>query len=62
MDKLRLYIKDSYNELVNRVTWPKLGELLVTSRVVVIATIIITALIFVMDFVSSEVLKIIYEM
>jgi preprotein translocase subunit SecE len=62
MDNLILYIKESYNELINKVTWPTWKNLIATSNVVIIASLIIAALIFVMDLVSKQVLNVIYNL
>lgn len=61
MESIIGYIKESYDELVNKVTWPSWGSLISTSRVVLIATIVITLIIFVMDGVASQLLKLIYN-
>ena len=61
MESIIGYIKESYDELVNKVTWPTWGSLISTSRVVLVATIVITLIIFLMDGVSSQLLKLIYN-
>ena len=60
MESLRLYIKESYNELINKVTWPTLPNLQNTTVVVVVASVILSLIIFVMDLVSKGVLDVIY--
>ena len=45
------YIKESYEELTERVTWPTWKELQSSAVIVFIATIIISLIIFAMDFV-----------
>lgn len=62
MDNLILYIKESYNELINKVTWPTWPNLIATSNVVIIASLIIAGIIFVMDLVSKQVLNVIYNL
>lgn len=62
MDNLMLYIKESYNELINKVTWPTWSELIATTNIVLIASLIISAVIFLMDLVSKQVLNIIYNL
>ena len=49
MDAVRQYFKESYNELVNKVTWPSLGELQSTTVVVLIASLVIALIIAIMD-------------
>ena len=44
------YLKESYDELMNKVTWPTWKELQSNTIIVVIASVIISLLIFVMDF------------
>lgn len=63
MEQVIQYIRDSYNELVYKVTWPTWPELLSTTRVVIVASIVIALIIFVMDAFSSFVLTdTIYEL
>jgi len=61
MESIIAYIKESYDELVNKVTWPTWGSLISTSRVVLIATIVITIIIFILDGISSQLLGLIYN-
>ncbi|MBK7232541.1 MAG: preprotein translocase subunit SecE [Saprospiraceae bacterium] len=62
MDKLVLYFKESYNELMDKVTWPTWPNLLDSARVVVIASIIISLIILVMDLVSNALLDFVYNL
>ena len=62
MEQVVLYIKESYHELVNKVTWPTMSSLLSSTRLVIVASLIIALLIFVMDFVSKQVLTFIYDL
>ncbi len=43
------YIKESYDELMNKVSWPTWSELQSSSIVVAIATVIIALIIYLMD-------------
>ncbi|MCR9288029.1 MAG: preprotein translocase subunit SecE [Bacteroidetes bacterium] len=62
MESLKLYIKESYNELVNKVTWPSLSSLQQTTVVVIVASIIFSLIIFVMDGAAKLILNdLIYE-
>lgn len=45
------YLKDTYNELVYKVTWPTWAELQNSTVVVIIGTVIFALLIALMDFV-----------
>jgi len=62
MDNIRLYLKESYNELINHVTWPTWSELFSSTRLVIVASIIISLIIFVFDFISKTVTTAIYSL
>ncbi len=61
MDKVVLYIKDSYNELVHNVTWPNWSSLLHSTKTVLIASLIISLAIMVMDIISKGIMTNIYN-
>jgi len=61
MSKIGGYIRESYNELVDKVSWPTWSELQSSSIVVAIATIIIALIIYFMDSIFSNVMKIFYS-
>ncbi|GLR19438.1 preprotein translocase subunit SecE [Portibacter lacus] len=56
MESLVLYVKESYNELVHKVTWPSWPSLLSSTRLVLVASVIIALIIFVMDLVFNGLL------
>jgi len=58
--KLRLYLQEAYDELVHKVTWPTWKELQSSALVVMVASLIISLLIFVMDISFENVMKFIY--
>jgi preprotein translocase subunit SecE len=60
MAKFGNYVQEAYDELVHKVSWPSWDELQQTTIIVLVALVIITALIFGMDFASENVLKFIY--
>ncbi len=62
MNDLLLYIKESYNELLHKVTWPTWSELLDNSRLVIIGSVIIALVIFLMDVVAKFVTTTIYNL
>lgn len=62
MEKLKLYIKESYNELVHKVTWPSMAQLQSTTTVVIIGSVILALLIFVMDIFSNTITDFIYDL
>lgn len=62
MNKFSAYIKDSYKELVEKVTWPTWEQLQQSTMIVLGATLFITALVALMDFVANGSLKFIYSL
>ncbi|MGH1435238.1 MAG: preprotein translocase subunit SecE [Lewinella sp.] len=53
MDKIKLYLRESYNELVHKVTWPSWASLQSNTILVIVASIIFALLILVMDAISK---------
>jgi preprotein translocase subunit SecE len=53
MESLKAYIMESYEELVNRVTWPTWKDLQTSALVVAVASIIIALIIGLMDLSSK---------
>ncbi len=62
MNKLSAYIRDSYKEMGEKVTWPNWEQLQQSSMIVLVATLFITAIVGVMDFGINGVLKFIYSL
>ncbi|MCO5241714.1 MAG: preprotein translocase subunit SecE [Chitinophagaceae bacterium] len=62
MNKISAYFKDSYHELMEKVTWPTWLQLQQSTAIVLVATVIITALVWLMDFFSNSVLKFVYSL
>ncbi len=60
MRKLVAYLKDIYDEMVHKVSWPTWDELQVQALVVMVATVIIAIVIWLMDFSFSGLMKFIY--
>jgi preprotein translocase subunit SecE len=60
MDRIQLYLKESYNELVNKVTWPTWSKLLQDSRLVLVASLILSLIIFLMDMAAQGLLGLVY--
>lgn len=60
MEKLTLYLKESYNELMNHVSWPTVAQLQESTLVVLITAGILALVIFLMDALCSGVFKSIY--
>lgn len=62
MESLKLYIKESYNELLNKVTWPTWANLQGSTIVVLVASLILALVIFLMDTISNSLLTFIYNL
>lgn len=58
--KIADYCKDSYNELVHKVTWPSRTELTGSAVVVLYASLLIALVVFGMDSVFQFVMGVIY--
>jgi preprotein translocase subunit SecE len=61
MNKVSNYFRESYKELMEKVTWPTSTQLQQSTMVVLGATLIVTAFVWVMDFVASGSLNFIYK-
>ncbi|HEX7903220.1 MAG TPA: preprotein translocase subunit SecE [Chitinophagaceae bacterium] len=62
MNKIGNYFRDSYKELMEKVTWPTWAQLQQSTMIVLVATLVITALVSLMDFAAGGVLKQVYKM
>jgi preprotein translocase subunit SecE len=62
MNKLTAYFRDSYKELLHKVTWPSWDQLQQSTMIVLGATLVITAMVWVMDLVANNSLKFIYSL
>lgn len=62
MERLKLYIIESYRELVTKVTWPSWANLQSSTVLVVVASVILALIIFVMDVISKGVLDQLYKL
>lgn len=60
MDKVGLYLRESYNELVHQVTWPSYSTLQTNTILVLVGSAIFALLIFGMDVVWQFVVDNIY--
>lgn len=61
MNKVSNYFRDSYKELLEKVTWPSWQQLQQSTMIVLVATLLITALVYVMDFIAAGGLNFIYR-
>jgi len=62
MNKIATYFKESYQELMQKVTWPSWTQLQQSTVIVLVATVIITAMVALMDFSSNQLLKLVYSL
>ena len=61
MNKLTAYFRDSYKELVQKVTWPGWDQLQQSTMIVLGATLVITFVVAIMDLVANKSLQLIYS-
>ncbi|MDT8402071.1 MAG: preprotein translocase subunit SecE [Bacteroidales bacterium] len=62
MKKIRRYIKESFTELIHKVTWPTWSELQNSTTVVMIASLIIALTVWVMDYAFDNVMSFVYRL
>ena len=62
MSKVSTYIKETVDELVHKVSWPSWSEIQSSAILVMIASIIISLVVFVMDFSFSKGMEVIYQL
>lgn len=62
MNKFTAFVKDSYKELTEKVSWPKWAQLQQSTMIVLAATLVITGVVALMDFVANNSLKFIYSL
>jgi preprotein translocase subunit SecE len=58
--KIKIYLQEAYDELVHKVTWPTWKELQSSALVVMVASLIISLLIFAMDLSFRNIMEFIY--
>ena len=61
MKKVIRYFRDSYNELVHKVSWPTSKELSSSAVVVLFASMVIAIVVFAVDFVFEKMMRFVYE-
>ena len=61
MNKITTYFRESYKELMEKVTWPGWIQLQQSTVIVLVATLLITVIVWVMDLASSSVLHFTYS-
>jgi len=60
--KVKVYLQEAYDELIHKVTWPTWKELQSSALVVMVASFIISLVIFVMDLSFRNIMSFIYEL
>jgi len=61
MNKVSTYIRESYRELLEKVTWPSWAQLQQSTAIVLVATLLIMGTVWLMDFASHQLLQLIYS-
>jgi preprotein translocase subunit SecE len=62
MKRIFNYLRESYNELVHKVTWPTWKELQNSALVVMVASLIFALIVFSMDISFQKILEGIYKL
>jgi preprotein translocase subunit SecE len=60
--RIRQYIKDSFVELMQKVSWPTWSELQSSAIIVMVASVIIALVVLVMDLSFKNVINLIYNL
>lgn len=61
MNKIGNYFRESYKELTEKVTWPTWAQLQQSTMIVLVSTLLITAMVWVMDFLAGGALNFLYQ-
>ncbi|HUQ64588.1 MAG TPA: preprotein translocase subunit SecE [Flavitalea sp.] len=61
MNKVTTYFRESYKELLEKVSWPSWAQLQQSTLIVLVATLLITGIVWAMDLVAQSGLKLIYS-
>jgi preprotein translocase subunit SecE len=61
MEKIKLYVQESYFELINKTKWPTFSQLQKSAAVVAVASVIIALVVYAMDRVIRFVLEGLYS-
>ncbi|MDR0872939.1 MAG: preprotein translocase subunit SecE [Prevotellaceae bacterium] len=62
VSSIKGYTKESYNELVHKVSWPTVPEVFSSAVIVMIASLIIALVVFLMDVSFEEIMGFIYSL
>lgn len=61
MNKISIYFRESYKELMEKVSWPTWAQLQQSTMIVLVSVLLITAAVWGMDAVIGVILKNIYK-
>ena len=61
MNKIATYFRESFKELTEKVSWPNWNQLQQSTMIVLVATLVITAIVSLMDFAAGGALKFLYN-
>jgi preprotein translocase subunit SecE len=61
MNKVTTYFRESYRELLEKVSWPTWTQLQQSTVIVLVATLVITGIVWAMDLIAQSALKFIYS-
>jgi preprotein translocase subunit SecE len=61
MNKITTYFRESYRELLEMVSWPTWTELQQSTVIVLVATLLITLVVAVMDLIAHSLMNVIYS-
>ena len=62
MRKFINYLKESFQELTKKVTWPTWDKLQISALLVLVSTLILALVVFVMDFAFQNLMEFIYAL
>lgn len=62
MDKLKLFIAESVEEVKNHITWPTYEELQKNSLLVLVASLLFALVIGVVDFAFKNLMEVLYNL
>ena len=62
MNKIAIYFRESYKELMEKVSWPTWTQLQQSTMIVIVATLLTTFLVALMDFVAGGILNQVYKL
>ena len=60
--KIATYFKESYNELMHKVTWPTWSELQGSATLVLVTSVMLAIVIWGMDFIFDKAMGLIYSL